>query len=168
MSGDTAEAVADHAAERLGDGSGNETADQIAVTADPAAIDVDLVFRFLSHESHWARGIDRATVERSLRNSLCFVALRNGMQVGFARVVTDRATFAYVCDVFVLPDERGLGVGRRLVDAILRHPDLQGLRRIALTSRDARGLYERAGFATLAFPERWMERHFPNVYGAVA
>jgi GNAT superfamily N-acetyltransferase len=138
----------------------------IEITADPARIDVALVHRFLSQESHWARGIDRATVERSLRHSLCFAAFRGGVQIGFARVVTDRATFAFVCDVFVLERERGHGAARLLVDAILGHPDLQGLRRMALTSRDAKGLYERAGFATLAHPERWMERFFPGIYGA--
>jgi GNAT superfamily N-acetyltransferase len=140
----------------------------IEVTTDPARIDVALVHRFLSEESHWARGIDRGTVERSLRHSLCFAALRDGAQIGFARVVTDRATFAFVCDVFVLPHERGHGAARRLVEAILGHPDLQRLRRMALTSRDARGLYERAGFATLAHPDRWMERFMPNPYGAAA
>lgn len=140
----------------------------IEVTADPARIDVELVYQFLSQESHWARGIDRTTVERSLRHSLCFAALRGGTQIGFARVISDRATFAYVCDVFVLPGERGRGAARRLVEAILAFPDLQGLRRIALMSRDAKGLYERAGFATLANPERWLERQAPNLYGALA
>lgn len=140
----------------------------LEVTSDPARIDLDLVHRFLSQQSHWARGIDRATVERSLRHSLCFAVLRDGAQIGFARVVTDRATFAYVCDVFVLASERGRGAARRLVEAVLAHPDLQGLRRMALTSRDAQGLYERAGFATLAHPERWMERFVPNPYGATS
>jgi GNAT superfamily N-acetyltransferase len=140
----------------------------IEVTTDPARIDVDVVHRFLAEESHWARGIDRAIVERALRHSLCFAALRAGEQIGFARVVTDRATFAFVCDVFVLPGERGRGAARLLVEAILGHPDLQGLRRMALTSRDAQGLYERAGFARLTHPERWMERFVPNVYGASA
>jgi GNAT superfamily N-acetyltransferase len=140
----------------------------LEVTADPARIDVELVHGYLSQQSHWARGIDRATVERSLRNSLCFVALRHGAQVGFARVITDRATFAYVCDVFVLPNERRRGAGRQLVEAILAHPDLQGLRRVALNSRDARALYARAGFVALAHPERWMERHVANAYGVAA
>jgi GNAT superfamily N-acetyltransferase len=141
---------------------------EIEISSDDARLDLGVVHRFLSHESHWARGIDRATVERSVRNSLCFGAYRDGAQIGFARVVTDRATFAYVCDVFVLRAARGQGVGRMLVEAIMRHPDLQGLRRMALTSRDAKGLYERIGFSTLANPDRWMERHFPAVYGVAA
>jgi len=141
---------------------------QIEISSDPARLDIAVVHRFLAQESHWARGIDRATVERSVRNSLCFGAYRTDALVGFARVVTDRATFAFVCDVFVLPEARGQGVARRLVEAIMRHPDLQGLRRMALTSRDAQGLYERVGFASLANPERWMERFFPAIYGAAS
>ena len=140
----------------------------IDISTDAARLDVAAVHRFLAQESHWARGIDRTTVERSVRNSLCFGAFRDGTQIGFARVVTDRATFAFVCDVFVVPEARGQGVARRLVDAIMRHPDLQGLRRMALTSRDAQGLYEHAGFAGLANPERWMERFFPAIYGAAS
>jgi GNAT superfamily N-acetyltransferase len=140
----------------------------VEISTDTARLDLAVVHRFLAQESHWARGIDRATVERSVRHSLCFGAYRGGAQIGFARVISDRATFAYVCDVFVLAEARGQGVARRLVEAIGRHPDLQGLRRMALTSRDAKGLYERIGFSTLAFPERWMERHCPNVYGAAS
>lgn len=138
---------------------------EIEISTDQARLDLGLVHRFLTQESHWARGIDSATVERSVRNSLCFGAYSGGAQIGFARVVTDRATFAFVCDVFVLAEARGKGAARLLVEAITQHPDLQGLRRMALTSRDAKGLYERVGFATLANPERWMERHVPNAYG---
>ena len=141
---------------------------EIEISTDQARLDLQVVHRFLAQESHWARGIDRATVERSVRNSLCFGAFSNGAQVGFARVVTDRATFAFVCDVFVLPQARGRGVARLLVEAITAHPELQGLRRMALTSRDAQGLYERAGFNNLANPERWMERFFPGIYGAAS
>ena len=141
---------------------------QIEISTDPARLDLEVVHGFLAQESHWARGIDRATVERSVRNSLSFGAYRGDMLIGFARVVTDRATFAFVCDVFVLPEARGQGVARLLVEAIMRHPDLQGLRRMALTSRDAQGLYERVGFANLANPERWMERFSPAIYGAAS
>jgi GNAT superfamily N-acetyltransferase len=142
--------------------------EQIEISTDQERLDLALVHWFLTRESHWARGIDRATVERSVRNSLCFGAYRGGAQIGFARVVTDRATFAFVCDVFVLAEARGQGVAKVLVDAIMQHPDLQGLRRMALTSRDAKGLYERIGFTDLAAPERWMERHNPAVYGVAA
>jgi GNAT superfamily N-acetyltransferase len=140
----------------------------IEISTENARLDLVAVHRFLTQESHWARGIDRATVERSVRHSLCFGAYRASAQVGFARVVTDRATFAFVCDVFVLAEARGQGVARLLVQAITCHPDLQGLRRMALTSRDAKGLYERVGFATLANPERWMERYVPSIYGAAS
>jgi len=141
---------------------------QIEISSDQTRLDLVVVHRFLAQESHWARGIDRATVERSVRNSLCFGAYRRGVQIGFARVVTDRATFAFVCDVFVLSEARGQGVARLLVDAIVQHPDLQGLRRMALTSRDAKGLYEQIGFASLVNPDRWMERYNPAVYGAAS
>lgn len=141
---------------------------EIEISTDRARLDLAVVHRFLTQESHWARGIDRTTVERSVRNSLCFGAYRDGAQVGFARVVTDRATFAFVCDVFVLPQVRGQGIARLLCEAIMRHPDLQGLRRMALTSRDARGLYERIGFKALASPAIWMERHSPDIYGAAS
>jgi GNAT superfamily N-acetyltransferase len=142
--------------------------DEIEISTDQDRLDLAAVHRFLTQESHWARGIDRATVERSVRNSLCFGAYRGNVQIGFARVVTDRATFAFVCDVFVVAEARGRGVARLLCGAIMRHPDLQGLRRMALTSRDARGLYERIGFTDLAAPERWMERHNPTVYGVAS
>jgi GNAT superfamily N-acetyltransferase len=142
--------------------------EEIEISTDQERLDLALVHRFLAQESHWARGIDRATVERSVRHSLCFGAYRGKAQIGFARVVTDRATFAFVCDVFVLEQARGQGAAKLLVEAIMQHPDLQGLRRMALTSRDAKGLYERIGFTELATPERWMERHNPAVYGAAA
>lgn len=141
---------------------------EIEVSSDPARLDIAAVHRFLTQESHWARGIDRATVERAVKHSLCFGAYRSGAQVGFARVVTDRATFAFICDVFVVAEARGAGIAKRLVDEIMRHPDLQGLRRMALTSRDAKGLYEQSGFVSLVHPDRWMERYFPGVYGAVS
>lgn len=139
---------------------------ELEVSDDHARLDLDRVFRFLSEDAHWSRGIGRATVERSVRNSLCFGAYRGGAQVGFARVVSDRATFAYLCDVFVLPQERRRGVARALLEAIVRHPDLQGLRRFALVTRDARGLYEQHGFSNIAHPERWMERYVPGLHGA--
>ena len=145
-----------------------EISTEVEISTDHARLDLALVHRFLTQESHWARGIDMATVERSVRHSLCFGAYRAGRQIGFARVISDRATFAFVCDVFVLPEARGQGIAARLVDAIAAHPELQGLRRMALTSRDAKGLYERIGFANVAHPERWMERYFPNVYGAAS
>lgn len=136
----------------------------IAISSDPVRLDVALIHRFLSQESHWARGVGRSTVERSIAHSLCFGAFADDEQVGFARVVSDRATFAFLCDVFVVAPWRGRGIARRLLDAVFAHPDLQALRRFALTSRDAPGLYAAYGFTPLASPQIWRERHNPHVY----
>jgi GNAT superfamily N-acetyltransferase len=134
------------------------------ISTDPARLDVALIHRWLSEESYWARGVPRAVVERALANSLCFGAYEGGAQVGFARVVSDRATFAYLADVFVLPPARGRGCARQLMDAVFAHPDLQGLRRFALATRDAHALYAQYGFTALARPETFMERYRPDVY----
>jgi GNAT superfamily N-acetyltransferase len=134
------------------------------ITTDPAAIDFDVVHGFLSREAYWCRGVPAETLRKAIANSLCFSALAEGAQVGFARVVTDRATYAYLCDVFVVPDARGEGVGKALMDAVLAHPDLQGLRRFALATADAHSLYARYGFETLSRPERFMEIYRPEVY----
>lgn len=136
----------------------------IDIDDDPARLDRALIHHWLSEHSHWARGIDRATVERSLANALCFGAYCERRQVGFARVITDRATFAYLADVFVLEDWRARGIARRLLERVRAHPDLQGLRRFALVTSSAHGLYERLGFSAVAHPERWMERFDPLVY----
>src|SRR5262249_22308033 len=126
--------------------------------------DVGLIHEFL-RSSYWARNIPRAVVEKSLRNSLCFGAFLEGRQVGFGRVITDLATFAYIADVFVLPEHRVRRVAQRLVRAMLDHPGLSGLRRILLATQDAHGLYARFGFQPLEHPERFMSIHFPAVYG---
>ncbi len=140
----------------------------IIITTDPARIDVDVVHGFLSEQAPWSLGIPRAVVERSVANSLCFAALASEAGAtslaGFARVVTDRATFAYLCDVFVLPAWRGRGIARAMLAAIDAHADLQGLRRILLFTRDAHGLYARHGFAPLTHPERGMERLRTDLY----
>jgi GNAT superfamily N-acetyltransferase len=137
---------------------------KIEITDDASRFDVALIHRFLSEESHWARGIPRALVDKSIANSLCFGALVEGAQVGFARVVSDRATFAFLCDVFVLAAWRGRGIARQMLDTVFAHPELQGLRRFALTSRDAGTLYGAYGFTAVAHPRIWMERHNPAVY----
>jgi GNAT superfamily N-acetyltransferase len=114
-----------------------------------------LVHRFLSEESYWCPGVSREVVERSIDNSLCFGAYEGDQQIGFARVVTDAATFAYLGDVFVVSEHRGKGVGKQLVDAVMAHPDVQGVRLFLLGTADAHGLYEQYGFRLL--PEgRWM------------
>ena len=148
---------------QFNEGSGGATdalagpgADEITVSTDPARLDLDVVHGFLT-TSYWAAGIPRELVERSIRHSLCFGAYVDGRQVGFARVISDRATFAYVCDVFALPSYRGRGVGKRIMAAIRAHPELQGLRRWTLATRDAHGLYRQFGFTGPRHPERMME-----------
>lgn len=139
--------------------------DSFVVSCDPADQDVGVIHAFLT-ESYWAKGIPRETVERSIRGSLCF-ALRDGSrQVGFARVISDRATIAYLGDVFVLPEYQGRGLGKWLVECVLTHPELQGLRRWMLGTRDAHGLYRQFGFTPVAEPEKVMERRDRNVYSA--
>ncbi len=140
------------------------TRDEFTVSDDPARLDRDVIEGFLT-ESYWAKNIPRATLDRSLRNSLCFTLLQAERQVGFARVVSDRATLAFLADVFVLPEFRGLGLAKWLVRCVLEHPELQGLRRWMLGTRDAHGLYLKLGFTPLARPDTFMERHDPNVYG---
>ena len=135
------------------------------ISSDPARLDLDVIHRFLSEDAYWSPGIPRATVERAVKNSFCFgVYLPDGSQVGFARLVTDRTTFAYLADVFVLSQHRGRGLSKRLMEAVLAHPELQGLRRWLLATRDAHGLYAQFGFTPLANPSRLMERHDPDVY----
>lgn len=119
-------------------------------------MDVDVVHRYLSEESYWAKGITRELVARSIEHSLCFGAFEGDVQVGFARVITDYATFAYLADVFVLESYRGRGVSKQIMAAIVAHPRLQGLRRWHLVTRDAHGLYEQFGFEALDAPERHM------------
>jgi GNAT superfamily N-acetyltransferase len=134
------------------------------ISSDPARIDRTAVHAFLSEQSYWARGIDRARVDRSIDNSLCFGAFADAAQIAFARVITDGATFAYLCDVFVLPGWRGRGVARELMAAIDAHPHLQGLRRFLLFTSDAHRIYSRFGFTPLKHPERGMERLRANLY----
>ena len=133
------------------------------ISTDPARLDVGAIHAFLTR-SYWSPGIPRATVERAIANSLCFGAFCEGRQVGFARMVTDRTTFAYLCDVYVLEEHRGRGLAKQLMDHVMGHPDLQGLRRMMLATSDAHGLYAQFGFAALSAPERIMEKHKPNVY----
>jgi GNAT superfamily N-acetyltransferase len=134
------------------------------ISTDPARLDIDAIHAFLTR-SYWSPGIPRATVARAISHSLCFGAFWQGQQVGFARVVTDRTTFAYLCDVYVLEAHRGRGLAQQLMDHLVQHPDLQGLRRIMLATRDAHSLYARYGFKPLAAPGVIMEIHKPNVYG---
>ena len=134
-----------------------------SVSTDPARMQVDVIHGYLTH-SYWASGITVDIVQRAINGSLCFGMFKGAAQVAFARVVTDRTTFAYVADVFVLEPHRGLGLSKRLMTAIKAHPDLQGLRRWMLATRDAHSLYEQFGFSRIANPERLMEIVDPEVY----
>jgi GNAT superfamily N-acetyltransferase len=134
------------------------------LTTDPARVDLEVVHGFLSR-SYWAAGIPRELVERSVAGSMVFsIHHASQGQIGFARVITDRATFGYLADVFVLEAHRGQGLAGWLMDAIHAHPELQALRRWMLITRDAHGLYARHGWAPLGSPERAMERVVPNPY----
>jgi len=133
------------------------------VSTEPGRLDRALVHRFLA-SSYWAKGIPAEVVERSITGSIPFGLYHWDEQIGFARVVTDRATFAYLADVFVVPERRGAGLGRWLVECVMAHPDLQGLRRFLLATRDAHALYERFGFASPLRPHSLMERFSPDIY----
>jgi len=137
---------------------------EFVISTDRARLDLDVIHEFLT-KSYWAKGIPRETVARSIENSLCFgVYDESGSQVGFARVISDFATYGYIADVFVLEPYRGQGLGKALMEFIVQHPALQGLRRWNLTTRDAHNLYDRVGFKPLKFPERYMEIQRMNMY----
>lgn len=137
----------------------------LRISADFEALDLALIHRFLSTESYWAAGIPRDILERALRNSVCVGGfLADGGQIAFARAVTDQATFAYLADVFVLPEHRGRGHGRAVVAALMADPRLQGLRRWHLVTRDMQRMYAAFGFVPLTEPERHMQKHDPDVY----
>ena len=131
--------------------------DSLLISTDPARLDLDVICDFLSR-AYWAQGRPRERIELSLQNSLVFGVYERRRQIGLARVVTDYATFVWLCDVFVDERYRGHGIGKWLMATILSHPDLQGLRRFLLATRDAHGLYAQFGFTPLGSPERWMER----------
>jgi len=135
------------------------------ISTDPARIDFDVVHGYLANESYWARGIPADLMRRAIAESLNFGVYHGDRQVGFARVVTDRATFAWLCDVFVVPEYRGRGLSKWLMETIAAHPELQPCRRWMLATRDAHTLYARVGFTPLSTPERWMERRLRNPYG---
>jgi GNAT superfamily N-acetyltransferase len=141
----------------------DEVRDEYLLSDDPARLDLAAVHRYLT-TSYWSPGLPMAVLVRAIAGSVCFGVYRGAEQVGFARVVTDRATFAYLCDVYVIDAHRGRGLGRWLMEAVAAHPHLQGLRRFVLVTRDAHGLYERFGFRPLSRPEGYMELHRPDVY----
>ncbi|HEY0654915.1 MAG TPA: GNAT family N-acetyltransferase [Chryseosolibacter sp.] len=134
------------------------------ISTDKTKLDIDSIYRFLSTKAYWSLNIPRTTVEQSIQNSLCFGVYLNDKQVGFARVISDYATIAYLGDVYVLEEYRGKGLSKWLMETIVGHPNLQGLRRWILLTGDAHGLYRQFGWTELADPTRWMERHNKNVY----
>jgi GNAT superfamily N-acetyltransferase len=137
---------------------------EFVISTDPARLDLDVIHDFLTN-CYWAKGIPREVVARSIEHSLCFgIYDGRGLQVGFARVISDFATIAYLGDVFVLESHRGRGLSKWLMECVMQHPALQNLRRWILTTRDAHGLYSQVGFTPVKSPERYMELHQPNVY----
>jgi len=137
--------------------------EEFTVTTDKSGMDIPLIHRFLSR-SYWAKGIPETTVRKSIEGSVCFGVFHAGRQVGFARVITDKATFGYLADVFILEEYRGKGLSKWLIDIIMGHPELQGFRRFLLATRDAHGLYRQFGFNELSSPETWMQVHNPDAY----
>jgi GNAT superfamily N-acetyltransferase len=137
---------------------------EFVVSTDPTRLDLDVIHEFLTN-SYWAKGIPREIVARAVEHSLCFgVYDGSGKQAGFARVISDFATYAYVADVFVLESYRGRGLGKALMESVVQHPALQGLRRWNLSTLDAHKLYAQVGFTAPKWPERYMEILRPNLY----
>lgn len=132
--------------------------DKFIISDDPSRLDIDVICEFLSR-SYWANKRPRDAIEKSIQYSLNFGVYDGERQIGFARVVTDRAVFAYLCDVFIHEEYRGQALGKWMMQCILAHPDLQGLRRWCLLTQDAHGLYEQFGFTELKDPVRWMEKY---------
>ena len=138
--------------------------DEFVISTDRTRLDLNVIYEFLTN-CYWSTGIPREVVVRSIEHSLCFgVYDGSGAQVGFARVISDFATIAYLGDVFILESHRGRGLSTWLMECITQHPALQGLRRWILLTRDAHGLYKKFGFTPVKAPDRYMERHDPSVY----
>lgn len=137
----------------------------LRITTDKTLINTDYVFHYLNEISYWAKGIPRNLVEKSIQNSLCFVPMLEDKQVGFARLVTDFATYAYLADVFIDPNHRAKGYAKQLMQFIVDYPELQAIRRWGLLTGDAHGLYQQFGFTSPTNPEMVMERVKQNPYG---
>ena len=134
-----------------------------AITTETSFFNIEFIHAFLS-KSYWAEHIPIETVQKSIDNSISFGVFHLGRQIGFARVITDKATFGYLADVFIDEAYRGQGLSKWLMEEIMTHPDLQGLRRLMLATRDAHGLYTRFGFSPLSNAESWMQIHKPDIY----
>ena len=160
--------------EKLGPSTGSQTVQlseehmefqrgEFFISTEKTKLDYRMIHQFLE-ESYWAEGIPPETVKKAIENSLCFGVYHRDGQIGFARVITDYATYAYLGDVFILKNYRGRGLSKWLVESVTGYPELQGLRRWMLATRDAQGLYVQFGFKVLKAPDRWMEKHNPDVY----
>ncbi|MFM0598191.1 MULTISPECIES: GNAT family N-acetyltransferase [Paraburkholderia] len=139
-------------------------ANDLTISSNKADLDIEMIYTFLTQQTPWAKGMPRDTFERAVAGSLCFGGYLDGRQIAFVRLVTDQATFAYLCDVFVLPEYRGKGVASALLKHVFASPSLTGLRRIVLVTSDAHHVYAPHGFTGLANPERYMELHNPAIY----
>lgn len=137
--------------------------DNFSVSTDISRLDINVIHGFLT-SSYWAENIPVETVRKSIEGSMCFGVYDENRQIGFARMITDKATFAYLADVFILEEYRGRGLSKWLMEIIMSSPELQGLRRIMLATRDAHGLYKKSGFTPLTQPNRWMQIHNPDIY----
>ena len=137
--------------------------DGFTISTEKEKLDIDLIHSFLTR-SYWAEGISKEIISRSVEGALCFGVFENDRQVGFARMITDRATFAYLADVFIIEEYRGRGLSKWLMEVIMSHPDLQRLRRMMLATRDAHELYKKFGFTPLNNVDRWMHIHQPEIY----
>ncbi|MEI6411780.1 MAG: GNAT family N-acetyltransferase, partial [Bacteroidota bacterium] len=138
--------------------------DAFQLSTDPAKLDLKVIHNYLSNESYWAKNIPFETVKSAVENSLNFGLYYQDRQIGYARIVSDYTSMAYLADVFILEAFRGQGLSKWLMETIMQHPNLQGLRRWILLTRDAHELYKRFGWQPIAIPDRWMEVHNPNVY----
>ncbi|HEY5968126.1 MAG TPA: GNAT family N-acetyltransferase [Chitinophagaceae bacterium] len=137
--------------------------DGFTISTEKEKLDIDLIHSFLNR-TYWAEGISKEIIRRSIEGSLCFGVFENNKQVGFARMITDKATFAYLADVFIIEEYRGRGLSKWLMEVIMSHPDLQGLRRMILVTKDAHGLYRQFGFTPLINVDRWMNILDTDVY----
>jgi GNAT superfamily N-acetyltransferase len=139
--------------------------DNYTISTDPSRLDFDVIHHFLTN-SYWSPGVPFATVKKAAENSLCFGVYEGDKQVGYARVVTDYTTYAYIADVFIVESHRGQGLGKWLMGCVVEYPELQGLRLWMLATRDAHGLYEQVGFEALPHPERFMQINRPDIYNS--
>ncbi|HEY0744469.1 MAG TPA: GNAT family N-acetyltransferase [Chryseosolibacter sp.] len=139
---------------------------EFCISTDKTRLDIDSIHTFLSTQAYWSINVPKARVKTAIENSLCFGVYKNGEQIGFARVLTDFAAIAYLGDVYILEEHRGYGLSKWLIQTIMSHPELQGLRRWILLTKDAHGLYRQFGWKDIADPSKWMEVHNKNVYSA--